>query len=82
VARAVVTARRAAAIACEIEHAIDNPALEKFVCFLAFAGTRSSRGRTWLQEFDQFVKEGVGGRSCRECIRKYMRDTRDELPGG
>ncbi len=73
---------RAAAIACEIEHAIDNPALEKFVCFLAFVGTRSTRGKTWLQEFEQFLKEGVGGKTCRECIRKYIKDTRDDLPGG
>ena len=71
--------KEAESIACEMEHAINNPALEKFVCFLAFIGTRAGKGRTWLKEFRSFTKSGSQGRTCKECIREYLHKTRDEM---
>ncbi len=78
----VIQPKRVEPIACEMEHAIDGPALEKFVCFLAFVGTRPAKGNTWLKEFERFVKKGAGGHTCRECIKKYLQDTRDDIDNG
>jgi len=66
-------------IACEMEHAINAAALEKFVCFLAFIGTRSGKGKTWLKEFQCFTKSGTEGRTCKECIKEYLRKARDDM---
>jgi len=70
---------QAETIACDIEHAINAPALEKFVCFLAFIGTRPVNGNTWLKEFQEFIKSGAQGRTCGNCIREYLRKTRGEM---
>ena len=70
---------RAECIACDMEHAIDGPALEKFVCFLAFAGTRSGKGKTWLSEFERFTRNGADGVSCRQCMKRYLREARSEV---
>lgn len=59
-------------IACEMEHTINAVALEKFVCFLAFIGTRSGKGKTWLKEFQQFTKTGTKDRTCKDCIKEYL----------
>ncbi len=71
--------KQAKQIACEMEHAITSPALEKFVCFLAFVGTRSAKGNTWLADFHAFAENGVEDRTCRECIREYIQTARNKL---
>ena len=71
--------RQAASIACRMEHAIDPPALEKFICFLAFVGTKAAEGRDWLTEFKRFAKSGADGRTCKACIQQYLREARAEL---
>ncbi len=71
--------REAESIACQMEHAINGVALEKFVCFLAFIGTRSDKGKTWLKEFQCFTRSGAMGRTCKECIKEYIRKTRKEI---
>lgn len=74
-------AERAESIACEMEHAVDREALERFVCFLAFVKSgRHGRGR-WLDEFHDFISEGSMGKSCRECINEYMRALHSEVDG-
>ncbi|MBN2563761.1 MAG: metal-dependent transcriptional regulator [Phycisphaerae bacterium] len=70
---------RAEPMAHQMEHAIDGAALERFVCFLAFIGTRAGKGKTWLREFKQFVEKGAGSRTCRECIKQYLQEARDHL---
>jgi DtxR family Mn-dependent transcriptional regulator len=72
-------AQQAESIACEMEHTITAPALEKFVCFLAFVGTRPTKGHTWLKEFQDFARNGAEGRTCRECIKEYIRRARDNM---
>ncbi len=71
-----VEVKQAESIACEMEHAINIPALEKFVCFLAFIGTRSDQGKTWLKEFQNFAKTGASGRTCKACMREYLKKAR------
>lgn len=72
---------RAERIACEMEHAVDRDALDRFVCFLAFV-KRSSPGKgRWIDEFRDFIEEGHVGRSCRECISEYMSTVRSEIDG-
>lgn len=74
-----IDAEEADSIACEMEHAINAAALEKFVCFLAFIGTRSGKGKTWLTEFQRFTRSGAEGRTCKVCIKEYLRKARDEM---
>jgi DtxR family transcriptional regulator, Mn-dependent transcriptional regulator len=71
--------KEAEPIACEMEHTINAVALEKFVCFLAFIGTRSGKGQTWLKEFQRFAKSGADGRTCKACIREYLQKTRSDM---
>ena len=71
--------KQADSTACKMEHAIDAPALEKFVCFLAFIRTHSGKGRTWLADFQRFTQSGVDGRTCKQCIRDYLRNVRQDL---
>ena len=68
----------AESIACDMEHAIKPPALEKFVCFLAFVGTRSRRGRDWMKDFRCFTKSGADGLTCKECIQEYLEKVRSQ----
>jgi DtxR family transcriptional regulator, Mn-dependent transcriptional regulator len=74
-----IDAKQADPIACEMEHTINAVALEKFVCFLAFIRTRSGKGKTWLKEFQRFAKSGAEGRTCKECIRAYLKNTRNDM---
>jgi DtxR family transcriptional regulator, Mn-dependent transcriptional regulator len=71
--------KQAESTACKMEHTIDPPALEKFVCFLAFIRTRSGKGKTWLADFQRFTQSGVDGRTCKQCIRDYLRSAREDL---
>jgi len=74
-----IDAKEADTIACEMEHAINAVALERFVCFLAFIGTRSGKGKTWLKEFQRFTKSGAEGRTCKECIKEYLHKARGDM---
>ncbi len=69
-------------IARNMEHAINGAALEKFVCFLAFIRTRSSKGKRWLADFQRFTKNGAGGHTCKHCIKEYLRNARQDLAAG
>lgn len=74
-----IDSNEADSIACEMEHAINAAALEKFVCFLAFIGTRSGKGKTWLKEFQLFTKSGAEGLTCKDCIKEYLHKARDGM---
>lgn len=63
--------------ACGMEHAVGQQALERFVCFLAFARHHSPEGAKCLEEFRQFVAEGPGGRRCRPYVEKYMEELKE-----
>jgi len=64
--------QQAEATTCDMEHAVNRQALERFVCFLAFIRRRSPEGTEWLQAFRRFVREGDQGRSCEECVQEYV----------
>lgn len=57
---------------CDMEHAINRQALERFVCFLAFFRRRLPAGVDWLDAFRRFMKEGADGRTCEECMKDYV----------
>ncbi|MCD6415115.1 MAG: metal-dependent transcriptional regulator [Planctomycetes bacterium] len=63
---------RANAIACGMEHVIDRNALDRFVCFLAFVGSRREDGESWLGEFHSFIREGTAGKTCEQCMQQYL----------
>jgi DtxR family Mn-dependent transcriptional regulator len=65
---------RAETISCRMEHAIDAPALQKFVCFLAFVSSRPDREKSWLKEFQRFSRRGTRNRTTRQCIDEYLRN--------
>lgn len=71
-------AGQAEATACGMEHLIDNEALERFICFLAFMRPHSPGGAKWLERFRRFIKEGTGGLSCKECVDEYMESIQGE----
>jgi len=64
--------KRADAIACGMEHAIDRDALNRLVCFLAFVGKRREEGDSWLDEFRRFIREGTAETTCEECMQQYL----------
>lgn len=70
--------KRASTNACEMEHAVDQEALERLVCFLAFIEHHSPRGATWLDDFRRFIQEGADGQTCKECVKEYMNTLREE----
>jgi len=67
--------RQAQATTCDMEHAVNRQALERFVCFLAFIQRHSPARVNWLDAFRRFIQEGADGQSCEQCVKKYM----DEL---
>lgn len=62
---------RAERIACGFEHAVDQEAIERFVCFLAFIEKPSSAGEQLLREFRLFLNKGSEARICREFFPEY-----------
>lgn len=65
-------AHQAEATTCDMEHAVNRQALERFACFLAFVQRHSGGGIDWLRAFRRFIQEGAGGQSCEECVKEYM----------
>ena len=63
---------RSDAIACGMEHAIDEDGLQRLVCFLAFMKQHSEEGRRCLAHFREFVRGKQGQQSCEQCVREYM----------
>ena len=74
-------AGKAERIACEMEHAVDREALERFVCFLAFMEREENGKSRWIDQFHDFISEGATGKSCRECMSEYMKAVRSEVDG-
>ncbi|MCF7854653.1 MAG: metal-dependent transcriptional regulator [Candidatus Pacebacteria bacterium] len=68
-------ASQATDVACGMEHAIAEDALERIVCFLAFTRQSGSEGEHLLDEFRQFLRTCGEGKICRECIEKYWEET-------
>ena len=52
--------KRAEHIAGELEHAVDREAMERFVCFLAFAEKFAAEHADLLNAFRCFLHEGSG----------------------
>lgn len=69
---------KAAEVAHEMDHAVDDKALDRFTCFLAFLSTEAENGKSWLKQFRKFMQEGAAGNSCRQCIQEYL----DQLDRG
>ncbi len=63
---------KASKVAHEMDHTVDDEALDRFTCFLAFLGTEENSGRSWLNHFRKFMSEGAEGKSCRQCIEQYL----------
>jgi DtxR family Mn-dependent transcriptional regulator len=64
--------------ACGMEHAVDEEAMERFVCFLAFLQQYAPSGRKWLKEFHAFAREGGRSLKCRRCVEKYRKALQKE----
>ena len=65
-------ATQAETTACEMEHAVDRQALNRFVCFLAFIQRHPPARVGWLDAFRRFIQEGADGKSCEECVKEYI----------
>jgi len=68
-------------IACEFEHAVDQEAIERFACFLAFVKKSAAEGADLLDDFQRFLCEGSQRRICQELINEYREriDTEPEV---
>ena len=73
--------KKAQKVAHEMDHTVDDEALDRFTCFLAFIGTESHTGKTWLEQFRKFMQEGRNGSSCRQCIEQYLKRLHHETNG-
>ena len=69
-----VEKNRAESTACKMEHTVDKEVLDRFVCFLAFIFRTRRKGKTWREEFVQFIKKGIGSLSCKQCIDEYLKE--------
>ena len=58
-------------IACEFEHAVDQEAIERFACFLAFVKKSAVKGANLLDDFQLFLSEGSEHLACQELIDEY-----------
>ena len=65
-------APQAETTACDMEHAVDRQALNRFVCFLAFIQRHPPARVGWLDAFRRFIQEGADGQSCEECMKEYI----------
>jgi DtxR family Mn-dependent transcriptional regulator len=73
---------KAERIAHTMEHAVDRDVLERFVCFLAYISRKEEKTGAWLDEFKRFIKHGLKGKSCKNCIRDYMDKMKSEMDVG
>jgi DtxR family Mn-dependent transcriptional regulator len=64
---------RADETACEMEHAVDAEALQRFVCFLVFIRRSTAEEDSWIKRFREFLQQGAEGQTCRDCVRDYMK---------
>ena len=71
--------QRAERMACEFEHAVDQEAIERFGCFLAFVEKSSADGTDLLDQFKRFIEEGSEARICREIFREYRKRIATEM---
>ena len=65
-------AEKADETACGMEHAIERDVLDRFTCFIAFMRRCSSGGTKCLDQFREFMRDGVGDKKCRSCVEDYM----------
>jgi DtxR family Mn-dependent transcriptional regulator len=66
-------------IACEFEHSVDQEAIERFACFLAFVRKSAVKGPNLLDEFQIFLSEGPEHRICQELIAEYREKIETEI---
>jgi DtxR family Mn-dependent transcriptional regulator len=66
-------------IACEFEHAVDQEAMERFACFLAFVRKSAEDGTNLLNDFQRFLSEGPEHRICQELIAEYRERIESEV---
>lgn len=69
---------RSNAVACGMEHAVDEDGLQRFVCFLAFMKQHSEVGRRCLADFRRFIEGKTAQQSCAQCVNEYMQMARDK----
>jgi len=75
-----IAPEKADSSACRIEHAVDEEVMERFLCFLAFLREHPRSRVRWLKEFRRFCRDGSAGRSCRECIERYLETLKAREP--
>jgi DtxR family Mn-dependent transcriptional regulator len=69
---------RAHATACGMEHALEPEVVERFVCFLAFVKQHSTDATDLQKEFRRFVRKGGRSRTCRKCVRDYLKTVQSQ----
>jgi DtxR family Mn-dependent transcriptional regulator len=61
-------AETAEANACRMEHAVDEPLLERLARFAAFLRDCPRTGEDWIEQFADYCKGDRDRERCRECV--------------
>ncbi len=69
----LLDSERAESIACEMEHAVDREAIERFACFIAFLEKGGRGKKRVVEDFRKFLKNDTGQESFKDCIGEYVR---------
>ena len=64
---------RSEAIACEMEHAVDREAIERFACFIAFLESAEESEAQWVSNFRKFLSNSSSEESFKDCIAEYVK---------
>jgi len=62
--------------ACDMEHAISRPVLDRFVLFAEFTDTCPRGGSGWISGFIHYCENGDIRDNCDECVSETLRQLR------
>ncbi len=63
---------RADAIACQVEHAVDDQTIDRLICFMEFLDSCPRVGGKWLERFLKYCRHGVDPAKCQECVQEAV----------
>lgn len=70
--------------ACQLEHVIQGPVLDRLMSFVEFVKQCPRGGHKWVNGFAHNCHEGEEADTCRQCIQQCLEDldTAPQRPGG
>jgi DtxR family Mn-dependent transcriptional regulator len=69
-----VDEKEAEEVACQMEHSISEPVLERFIQFAEFIEICPRGGSKWIQGFSYYCDHNDTQEICEECISKVLKN--------